>query len=305
MNDGSRSSLQITQRFVTTHGGSILVKMGEAIVPGADWHMSSHGAAIRVEGEHDSIFERLVVLIPRPTDAEADLFRSWVEERIKQLGWYMEMSNTGTCVQQSFHARHAVCVLMRRIGRSTGDPLFSMPAPSILPGVLDRFVLDLQRYVHHLGDVELRYVRAMKIYQIPRSKREDDFIVGLDVLPTLIGLDRETMAVSPLTLVRGIIGEFAELLDQYREGKVSKLSASPLKWRSQRKEVARIDDVVDGLDEICANIDLRRPSLDVVREWLSTLTGTRPKKKRVSKGSRTVTILLVLFCCALAWHLAR
>ncbi len=279
--------------------------MGEEIVPGADWHLGSHGAAIRVEGEHDSIFERLVVLLPRPADADEPLFRTWVEERIKQLSWYMEMSNTGTCVQKSFHARHAVCVLMRRIGRATGDPMFSMPAPSLIPGILDRFLLDLQRYVRHLGDVELRYVRAMKAYQIPRSKKPDEFVIGLDVLPTLIGLDRETMAVSPLTLARGIIGEFAELLDQYREGKVSKLSSSPLKWRKQRKEIALVDSVVDGLDEICANIDLRRPGIDVVREWLGTLIPRKAKSRPSSAGSRNVTIVLVLACCALAYYLAR
>ena len=171
--------------------------------------------------------------------------------------------------------------------------------------MLDRFVLDLQRYVRYLGDSDLRYVRAMKIYPVPRAKKEDELIIGLDILPTLIGLEEDTMAVSPLTLVRGIIGEFAELLDQHREGKAQNLSSSPLKWRKERKELARVDSLVDALDEICANIDLRRPDLNTVREWLKGLVGKTPKQRRASNSSRLVTILLILGCCALAWHLAH
>jgi len=304
MKETSRSNIKLTQRFISEHGAGVLTRMGEAPITGAQWHMSSHGAVIRVEGEHDDIFERLIIVIPRPPDAQVERFREWVEARIEHYGWYLELTNTGRCVQSKIRGRCAVVTVMRRLGRSTADPSFTLPPQDEIVGILGAFIRNLERYVEYLGDMDLRYVNAMRVYDVPRVNRSNQQVIGLDVLPTLIGLDGDSNPIHPLTLARGIIGEFAELYDQAREGVGAQESGfSPRKVRLKRRDLDSLDKTVNSLDQVCANIDLHRPSLSTVNDWL--VAAESPPERKPRKGSIAVTLVLIAMCVGLAFHLAR
>ena len=80
--DTPRSVSQI-RRFVTERGDDYLQRFDEEPVEGAEWLYSSHGAVIRVVGEYDNIFERLLVVVPRPREAPPERFQSWVKERLE------------------------------------------------------------------------------------------------------------------------------------------------------------------------------------------------------------------------------
>ena len=302
MKESTRSNPKLVQRFIDEHAGSILARLGEVAIPGHQWHVSSHGAALRVEGAHDELFERIIVLLPRPPEAPSDRFRNWAESRLEHYNWYLEMSNTGRCVQSIYHDRSAVFVFMRRLGRSTGDPHFVLPSPRIVQTALARFVQDVRRYVQQLGDNDLKYVNAMRVYQVPRVKKDDEFIISLDVLPTLIGLDTESQPIHPLTLVRGTVGEFAELYDQERVRLADSLAGRlPTQMREERRRLDTVERLVNTLDGVCAKIDLHRPTLEAVHGWLKG-----PSYKRVPSkpSSKWWTAAIVAACAAFAYFLA-
>jgi hypothetical protein len=292
------------RRHAETQGSAILERLSERRLPTAQWLVGSHGAAIRVSGEHDAHFERLVVLIPCPQDASPARFQSWAEERIRHLDWYMEASNTGKVVNQVAGERQAAAVIMRRLGRTPGDPEAGSPDPSEAFPVLIHFAANVERYVLNIGDEDLRYVRALKLYRIPRRSRSDEYTLGLDVLPTLIGVDGDSMPINPLTLLRGIIGEFAEIYDERRrkQGPLPAIYAVRER-RSAARDARELNELVDNLDRLCARIDLERPGLAAVRAWLSEMAPAAQKKKR--RTSLKTTIAVILACAALAWHLAR
>jgi len=260
--------------FIRHRGDDLLERLDEHPFEGADWTIASHGAVIRVIGEHDDLFERLLVVLPRPADASPEKFRSWAETRLAHLGWYMETCNTGKQISTVSHDASVVSVLMLRLGRDPNDASTELPAPAQLPDLLHDFTLNLERYVHALGDSELRYVRALRLYRVPRHQRRDEFVLGVDVLPTVIGLAEPTVPIAPLMLVRGVIGELTELLDQRREQAVAASSLLRFaEWRRTRRTTAEMQRVVDGLDRICALIDTERVHLSVVRDRLA---GLRP-----------------------------
>lgn len=268
------------RQFIRRRGEALLERLEEAPFEGADWTTASHGAVIRVRGEHDAIFERLVVVLPRPPDAPAERFKPWAETRLAHLGWYVEACNTGKQVRTVAHDASVVAVFMLRLGRDPNDPATELPPPAEIPGVLRDFALNLERYVHAIGDDELRYVRALRLYRVPRHNRADEFVLGVDVLPTVIGLSEPTVPLAPLTLVRGVIGELAELLDQRREEAAAALSPLRLaEWRRGRRHVAALERVVRGLDDLCARIDAEHIPLATVRDALDALR-PRPRSWR-------------------------
>ena len=267
--------------FVRHRGDDLLERLGERAFAGADWTIASHGAAIRVVGEHDDLFERLVVALPRPPEATPERFKPWAETRLAHLAWYIETCNTGKQVSTVSHDASVVSILMLRVGRDPNDPATALPDPGQIPDLLRDFALNLERYVHALGDEELRYVRALRLYRIPRHQRPDEFVMGVDVLPTVIGLAEPTVPISPLTLVRGVIGELTELLDQRREELAAALSPVRFsEWRRSRGTVREMGRIVVGLDGICALIDTERVPLSVVRERLADL---RPRERNWRK----------------------
>lgn len=266
--------------FIRGRGEALLERLGETPYSGADWSLASHGAVIRVRGEHEDLFERLVIVLPRPPDAPADKFKAWADTRMAHLGWYMETCNTGRLVQSVQHDVSVVGVFMQRVGRDPNDAATELPPPAEVPELLRVFALNLERYVVNLGDEELRYVRALRLYRVPRHERPDDFVLGVDVLPTVIGLAEPTVPIDPLTLVRGVIGEMAELFDQRREARARSLTPlQPRAWRIGRRAVGAMGRLVGDLDALCAWIDGERPTLSMVRGRLEALAAPRSRRR--------------------------
>ena len=254
-----RSVSQI-RRFVVEKGGEYLEHFAEAPVEGAQWLYSSHGAVVRVVGEYDDIFERLFVVVPRPREAPVERFQAWVKERLDGLSWYMEASNTGKCVRIQVNETAATAIIMRRIGSLLGGPNCPVPQASDVYGLLERFVRDLRSYVRNIGDESLRYVRSLRLFEVPRKDGDLEFVIGLDILPTLVGLQGESVPIHPLTLVRGTIGELAELLDGQLEGRGQvKIT------RSQKRA---IKSAVKHLDAVCLQMDSERPDLEGVQQLI-------------------------------------
>ena len=289
--ESPRSIAQI-RRFVAEKGDEYLSHFNETPVSNAQWLYSTHGAVIRVQGEYDEIFERLFVLVPRPREAPTDRFQKWVEERLQGLGWYMEASNTGKCVRQQVSETAACAIVMRRVGSLLGGAQCPIPNAGDAYTLLENFVRDVRSYVRNIGDNSLRYVRSLRLYGIPRKKDTVDYVIGLDVLPTLVGLEGESVPIHPLTLVRGTIGEVAELLDaQLDSGSGVKLS------RAERRQ---IKSVVKHLDAICLQIDRDRPDLEAVQQLLkATRQHQEPAKK--SNAGLWVSAVFVLGALAVLW----
>lgn len=283
------------RQFIRNRGDLLLERLGETPFPGADWLQASHGAVMRVKGDHDELFERLLLVLPRPTEASVDRFRAWAETRLEHLAWYLEACNTGRRVSTVAHDLSVVAVFMIRVGRDPQDPRTELPPPAELPELLRAFVFNLERYVHNLGDDELRYVRALRIYRIPHVKIADEFVLNVDILPTVIGLAEPTVAIHPLTLVRGVIGELAELLDQRREELRSTLSPVRVaEWARGRSLVDQMGRTLALLDELCAWIDQERPPLSAVRQRLA-----QASTPRRSDQSRALTVAFVI-CAGVA-----
>ena len=138
----------------------------------------------------------------------------------------------------------------------------------------------------------LRYVRSLRLYKIPRKKDGFDFVIGLDVLPTLVGLEGDSVPIHPLTLVRGTIGEVAELLD----GQLERRRGRNL----SRTEKRDIRSVVKHLDAICIQIDNDRPDLEGVQQLLKA-TRQNQKEDSGSKMGLWVTGLFILAALGVIW----
>ncbi|MGB0646881.1 MAG: hypothetical protein ACPGQS_06890, partial [Bradymonadia bacterium] len=268
--DTPRSVSQI-RRFVTERGEDYLNRFNEEPVEGAEWLYSSHGAVIRVVGEYDNIFERLLVVVPRPREAPPERFQSWVKERLEGLAWYMEASNTGKCVRSQVGDSAATAIIMRRIGSLLGGAQCPAPGAHDVYGLLERFLRDLRSYVRNIGDESLRYVRSLRLFEVPRKDGSLEFVIGLDILPTLVGLQGDSVPIHPLTLARGTIGEVAELLD-------GQLDANTRKKLS-RTERKAIKSAVKHLDSICIQIDSERPDLEGVQQLLKATRQLQEEKK--------------------------
>ena len=126
----------------------------------------------------------LSALYRAPLRRDPARFQAWAEQRIEHLHWYMEKTNTGKRMHTTSSAKCVVAVFVRRVGQVIQSLGQDIPQPEQVIPMLERFALDVERYVKVFGDQDLRYVRAVKIYRIPRVKKDDEFVIGLDVLPT-------------------------------------------------------------------------------------------------------------------------
>jgi hypothetical protein len=284
-----RSVSQI-RRFVTEKGADYLAHFSEEPVEGAEWLYSSHGAIVRVAGEYDEIFERLFVVVPRPREAPPERFQAWVKERLEGLAWYMEASNTGKCVRVQVNETAAAAIVMRRIGSLLGGPTCPAPKAADVYGLLERFVRDLRGYVRNIGDESLRYVRSLRLFEVPRKDGSLEFVIGLDILPTLVGLQGESVPIHPLTLVRGTIGELAELLDSQLDGQV--------KRTLNRSEKRGIKNAVKHLDSICLQMDSERPDLEGVQQLIKA---TRQGLEAPAKSSWSNAVSALILVAGVYW----
>ncbi len=131
---------------------------------------------------------------------------------------------------------------------------------------------DISQYLLHMGDDELRYIRSIRLFQIPRKAKPPLFLLGLDPLPTAVGLEAEPMSIRPLSLVRGVLAEFAEHMAERRDGLSSTRSVTrPMHYAKTATAAKRLEKLVDGLDGLCGDIDAVAPPLPDVREALTAL----------------------------------
>ncbi len=298
MSDTVRQNIARVRHFVRDFSGQVLQRIGEELHVDAQWRISSHGAAARVVGPHDAHFERTVVILPKPKDASTARFREWSEKRLEHFGWYVESCNIGTGVQTIFHDIASVGIFMLRKGRPIGDPRLKMAPAQDVPALLERFATNVELYVRNLGDDSLKFVRDIRCYPIPRVKVEDQYVLGIDVLPTVIGLEHEPVPINPLTLVRGVIGEVTEMVDQRRD-EVAAMRSGLRPWSYFRisRQLRSIKRILDGLDSVCERIDLERPALSTVRSWLQKLKEGKPK----GTSSLTQVVLIIVGVTATVW----
>lgn len=260
------------RRFVREKGAKLVDVLGEEPADGADWRCASHGAWLAVSGDHPDLFERLLVVLVREERRPVDWFREWAEQRLVRLNAYMEACNTGRVVRTLVRDRSAAGVLVRRVGRDPNEPDTELPPNEAVPGLLADFVRDIERYVLHMGDEELRYVRAIRLHRVPRKSKPPLYLLGLDVLPTATGLAAEPVGINPLSLVRGVVGEFAEHMAERRDGLLATRSVTrPVHFAKTAPAAKRAERLVDGLDALCADIDGAAPKLAAVREALTAL----------------------------------
>ena len=293
MYQATAKSIAQIRRFVQERGHEYLSRYEESPVADGDWLLSSHGACIRVVGEYDSHFERLLVLIPRPHEAPAERFKSWVGERLKGLSWYMEQTNTGRCVRQQVSDNVASAIIMRRVGYLLNSPECPVPSAYHTYTLLETFIRDVRSYVRNIGDDSLKYVRSLRIYSIPKKGDEVEHLLGMDILPTLVGLQGEPVPIHPLTLVRGTIGEVAEMLD----GQLETRKMRKAKTGAERKA---IESVVKHLDAICMEIDNQQPDLDSVQQLLKATKLTAQPKPKDSNGL-LISLLFLAVAGVVAW----
>jgi hypothetical protein len=76
-----------------------------------------------------------------------------------------------------------------------------------------------------------------------------------------------------------------------------------VKARGRSQSLGRYEATVNALDQVCAKIDLQRPTLAMVEKWLREVGN--PIKPKQAKGSLWITLVLIAACIGLAWHLAR
>ncbi len=262
-------------QFVREKGSRLLTLLGERPAADAPWQIHSHGAWIRVEPEAEAapFFERRVVLLVRPEDQAADAFRAWAEGRLEHLGRYLEACNTGRLVRSVVQERSVTAIVMGRLGVDPNAPGVELPPTERVPGLLAEFTANVERYLRLLGDPDLRYVMALRLYRVPRGERPADFVLGLDALPTVVGLTAEAVPIPPASLVRGVIGEFArQLADRGDELAATRSPLRPLEWMRATHGLRRVEALVLALDDVVARIDeVGMPDMPTLRGWLNAI----------------------------------
>lgn len=288
------------EAFIAAKGARLLELLRERPLPGATWSCYSHGAFIPVHSPHADLFERLVVVLPRPEAQPPDEFRPWAERRLAQLDRYMRATNTGRVVRTVARDRGVIAAVMRRVGRDPADPAAELPPPARVPRLLARFARDVDAYVRLMGDEGLRWVRALRLYPVPRRGRRPDHVLGLDALQTVVGLREPPLALAPTTLVRGIVGELARVI----RARAEELTAvrSPLRpWRTVRLAARRRRDeaLADALEAVAARIGETDADPLTAARWLEAV--------RVRRGGRAAWLLVavatILAGGGLAWRL--
>lgn len=213
MNAEDRAAQNRARELIQSKGPWLLEAVGERALAGAEWAVHSHGAMLRVETPHPGIFDQLVVVLPRPPERPPEEFRAWAEGRLTRLDKYLERTNLGRVVRQVPTESCVIASVARRVGHDPGDPRGHFPPPEALPELLRGFIQVLEAYVRIIGDSGLRYVGGLRLFVLPRGAEPPEWKLGLDVMDTVIGRVEETENLPPLTLVRGVLNEMANIAD--------------------------------------------------------------------------------------------
>ncbi|MCA9561648.1 MAG: hypothetical protein KC583_24040 [Myxococcales bacterium] len=262
-------------QFVREKGSRLLALLGERAAADAPWEIHSHGAWIRVEAEADAapFFERRVVLLVRPEDQAPDTFSGWAEGRLEHLGRYLEACNTGRVVRSVVQERSVTAIVMGRKGVDPNAPGVELPPAGAIPALLADFTANVERYLRLLGDPDLRYVMALRLYRVPRGDRPADFVLGLDALPTVVGLTAEAVPIPPASLVRGVVGELArQQADRADELASTRSPLRPVDWLRSTHALRRLEALVAALDDVVLRIDATgMPDMPTIRGWLNAI----------------------------------
>ncbi len=213
MNPEVRAAQSRARELIQNKEQKLLEAVGERALAGATWSLHSHGAVLAVESPHPGLFDRVVVLLPRPPERSPDEFRTWAEGRLGRLDTFLERTNTGRVTRQVPTDACVIASVTRRCGHDPSDPHGYFPPAEDVPRLLIGFVAHVEAYVKFMGDAGLRYVGGLRLYLLPRGSESPEWKLGLDVLDTVVGRREETESLAPLTLVRGVLTEVAAILE--------------------------------------------------------------------------------------------
>ena len=199
--------------YIERSAALVLDALAERPRPRAGWFIHSHGAAIEVESPHDGIFERWVLVVPKAPNQAPEEFRTWIDGRLDRLNRYLEATNAGRVVRRLPLDRAMAATIVKRVGHEPGDPRGRLPPDERIPSLLAQFAKDVDAYMRVMGDSGLRYVGALRLYYVPRGGDAPDWRLGLEVVDTVIGRKAETPSLTPVLLVRGVLVEFADLVE--------------------------------------------------------------------------------------------
>jgi len=262
--------------FSDAKGERLLEVLGERALAGAGWQNHSHGAFLAVESPYPRLFDRLVVVLPRPVDRTPEAFGDWAQQRLSRLDRYMEATNTGKLVRTLPLEQSVAAVLMRRRGRDPSEPGDEQPPVVAIPGLLARFATDVDRYVQLMGDADLKYVHALRLHQIDVKEKPTEWLLGLDALNTVVGLRQPPLELTPLDLVRGILAEIGEQVDQrMAERNATRTPRRPVRYLAAAHWDRQARAVLLGLDDVLGWIDTSAPAVQVVAERLARIRPPR------------------------------
>lgn len=267
------------QRYVGDKSEKLLKLLGEKVVKDQSWAIHSHGAWLRVESDNSELFERIVIVLPRPEQHSPKLFTPWAEGRLKHLARYVERTNSGRIVRFLVQKQVVIAILMARRGFDLQDPLCPLPESTVVPGLLKLFDREINMYINWMSDEELSFIQALKLHKIPQAHNTPQYKLSLDILPTVLGLKgKSPIPLHPVTLMRGVIGEIAEQLDSRG---IEPPDSDLRGWRKLHDKYKRSlqrrqnEACIRELDSLAAKIDLTQPSYPQVSTWLSQLDGGR------------------------------
>lgn len=289
--------------FVREKGTKLLEILGERARPDAAWQIHSHGAwiPVRADSEAEPFFDRRVVLLVRPDEQPAEAFRGWAEGRLDRLGRFLEACNTGRVVRVVAQDRAVTGIVMGRRGADPNHPQTELPPLERLPAVLAGFVSNVERYLGLLGDPELRFVMALRLYGVPGKGPSAGHVLGLDALPTVVGLTHEAVPIAPVSLVRGVLSELARQIEERaHELDATRSPARPWRWVRASHRLRQHHALVTALDDVVSSIDAAGlPELATVRGWIVAIEVPVFPWGRVAVGALIAVGLVVAAAAAL------
>ena len=262
------------QRYVNEKSSKLLDLLGETRTKDTEWHVHSHGAYLAVETELSDLFERLMLVLPRPEQHSPKLFIPWAEGRLKHFARYIEQTNSGKVVRFITQKQVVIAIVMRRVGYELQDPNLDLPPTEKIPALLKVFCREINMYTKWMSDYELSFIQALKLNNIPQANRFPVYKFSLDILPTVLGLRGKSIPLNPVTLLRGVIGELAEQIDLRGTG-APNVDAEGIhvffEYLRQKRVQREVDACIQELDHLAARIDLLQPDFEHVSRWVQEL----------------------------------
>ena len=259
------------QRYVSEKSTKLLEVLGEKQLKDTQWHVHSHGAYLAVETDRKELFERLILVLPRPEQHSTKLFVPWAEGRLKHFARYIEQTNSGKVVRFIKQKQVVIAIVMRRVGYELQDPDLVLPPVEKVPALLKVFCREINMYIKWMQDHELSFIQALKLNKIPQVNRSPMYKFSLDILPTVLGLRGKSIPLNPVTLLRGVIGELAEQID-LRGVEDTDPDATGLgvffEYLRKKRQQREVDACIQELDHLAARIDLLQPDFEHVARWI-------------------------------------